>query len=234
MVVPVRVQGEGAAAEIAAAIAAVNRLADPPDVLVVGRGGGSSEDLWSFNEEVVVRAIFASRIPVISAVGHEIDVTLSDLVADVRALTPSEAAERLVPARDEVLAALDTRRHRLSAALRNRAAHARARLDAVANRAPFRRPLDRVRELAQRLDEWQTRSLRAIRHCQQRSRTKVDSIAARIEALNPSAVLRRGYSITQRARDGQLVRRSGDVVPGDELITRVAEGIVHSRTERSP
>lgn len=234
MVVPVRVQGEGAAAEIAAAIAAVNRLAEPPDVLVVGRGGGSSEDLWSFNEEIVVRAIFASRIPVISAVGHEIDVTLSDLVADVRALTPSEAAERLVPARDDVLAALDTRRQRLSAALRNRAAHARARLDAVANRAPFRRPFDRVHELAQRLDEWQTRSLRAIRHCHQRSRTKIDAIAARIEALNPTAVLRRGYSITQRAKDGRLVRRSNDVVPGDELITRVAEGIIHSRTEASP
>jgi exodeoxyribonuclease VII large subunit len=234
VVVPVRVQGEGAAAEIDAAIAAVNRLADPPDVLVVGRGGGSSEDLWSFNEEAVVRAIFASRIPVISAVGHEIDVTLSDLVADVRALTPSEAAERLVPAQEEILAALDTRRQRLSAALRNRATHARSKLDALAQRTPFRRPFDRVHELAQRLDEWQTRSTRAIRHCQQRNRTKIDALTARIEALNPSAVLRRGYSITQRAKDGQLIRKSDDVTPGDELITRIAEGIIHSRAERSP
>ena len=103
LIVPVRVQGEGAADEIAAGIELVNRLANPIDVLVVARGGGSLEDLWSFNEEVVVRAIYASRIPVVSAVGHEIDVTLSDLVADVRALTPSEAAERIVPAVDEVL-----------------------------------------------------------------------------------------------------------------------------------
>lgn len=234
VVVPVRVQGEGAAAEIAAAIAAVNRLADPPDVLVVGRGGGSSEDLWSFNEEIVVRAIFASRIPVISAVGHEIDVTLSDLVADVRALTPSEAAERLVPAREEVIAALDSRRNRLVAALRNRAAYARTRLDAVSKRAVFRRPYDRLHELAQRLDEWQARATRAVRNCRQRSAAKIDSLAARIEALNPTAVLRRGYSITQRAADGHVVRSNTEVQPGDELITRVAEGIIHSRAERSP
>lgn len=234
VVVPVRVQGEGAAAEIAAAIAAVNRLADPPDVLVVGRGGGSIEDLWSFNEEAVVRAIFASRIPVISAVGHEIDVTLSDLVADIRALTPSEAAERLVPARDEIVAALDARRQRLVAALRNRAAHARSRLDALAGRAVFRRPYDRVHQLAQRLDEWQSRASRAVRSCRERNAAKLEAISARIEALNPTAVLRRGYSITQRARDGHVVRKSDEVSPGDELITRVAEGVLHSRAERSP
>jgi len=203
-------------------------------VLVVGRGGGSSEDLWSFNEEIVVRAIFASRIPVISAVGHEIDVTLSDLVADVRALTPSEAAERLVPARDEVIAALDSRRKRLVAALRNRATHARARLDALSKRAVFRRPYDRLHELAQRLDEWQARATRAVRNCRQRSGAKIDALAARIEALNPTAVLRRGYSITQRAADGHVVRSNAEVQPGDELITRVAEGIIHSRAERSP
>src|SRR5688572_3892156 len=103
LVIPARVQGEGAAAEIARAIAEANRLRPPLDVLVVGRGGGSPEDLWCFNDEQVVRAIFASQVPVVSAVGHEIDVTLSDLVADVRALTPSEAAERVIPSADELL-----------------------------------------------------------------------------------------------------------------------------------
>ena len=114
LVVPVRVQGDGAAEEIAAGVALVNRLAVEVDVLVVGRGGGSLEDLWAFNEEVVVRAIHASRIPVVSAVGHEIDVTLSDLVADVRALTPSEAAERIVPAAEEVRAYLARQGERLA------------------------------------------------------------------------------------------------------------------------
>ena len=102
LIIPARVQGDGAAAEIVAGIRAANRLVPRPDVLVVGRGGGSLEDLWAFNEEPVVRAIAASKIPTVSAVGHEIDVTLSDLVADVRALTPSEAAERVVPAEDEM------------------------------------------------------------------------------------------------------------------------------------
>ena len=110
-IVPVRVQGEGAAEEIAAALEDVNRLADRPDCIVVTRGGGSLEDLWAFNEEVVVRAIFASKIPVVSAIGHEIDVTLSDLVADVRALTPSEAAELVAPAADELAARLGKSRN---------------------------------------------------------------------------------------------------------------------------
>ena len=102
LIVPTRVQGEGASQEIAAAVETVNRLLQPIDVLVVTRGGGSLEDLWAFNEEPTVRAIAASQIPVVSAVGHEIDVTLSDLAADVRALTPSEAAERVVPSGEEI------------------------------------------------------------------------------------------------------------------------------------
>src|SRR6202000_3021970 len=117
LIVPVRVQGDGAAAEIAAGIELVNRLTATVDVVVVGRGGGSLEDLWAFNEEIVVRAIHASRIPIISAVGHEIDVTLADLVADVRALTPSEAAERVAPAMDEMRAYLARQSQRLTHAL---------------------------------------------------------------------------------------------------------------------
>ena len=127
IIVPTRVQGEGAAAEIAAAIAAANRLPLAIDCLVVTRGGGSLEDLWAFNEEAVVRAIHASRIPVISAIGHEINVTLSDLVADVRALTPSEAAELVAPAAEDILARFRQTEKRLSAALRWRLAAARSR-----------------------------------------------------------------------------------------------------------
>ncbi len=121
LIAPARVQGEGAAEEIAAAIATLNQLARPIDCLVVTRGGGSLEDLWAFNEEIVVRAIAASRIPVISAVGHEIDVTLSDLAADLRALTPSEAAELVAPAAEELSAGLGQIQKRLTAALRSRA-----------------------------------------------------------------------------------------------------------------
>jgi len=231
-IVPVRVQGEGAAQEIAAAVELVNRLAVPVDCLVVTRGGGSLEDLWAFNEEIVCRAIFASRIPVVSAVGHEIDVTLSDLVADVRALTPSEAAELVAPAADEVAARLRQVQARMAAALRSRASAARARLDAVAAHRAFRRPYERVHELARRLDELESRAGRAIRGQAQRARRTADALAARLESLSPLAVLGRGYSLTRRADDGRVVRDATQLAVGEKLTTRFARGQATSRVEQ--
>ncbi len=231
LVAPVRVQGEGAAQEIAAAIAAVNRLAIPIDCLVVGRGGGSLEDLWAFNEEPVVRAIHASRIPVVSAVGHEIDVTLADLVADVRALTPSEAAELVVPAADELQQALRTHQRRLLTALQRRALLSRARLDQLANRRMFRKPFELVHDAQRRLDELSTRSTRAVRQRLGSARRQVDSLASRLESLSPLGVLGRGYSLTQRLHDGQLVRDAAELKIGDEVFTRFARGRAVSRVE---
>jgi exodeoxyribonuclease VII large subunit len=231
LVVPVRVQGEGAAAEIAAGIELVNRMLEPVDVLVVGRGGGSLEDLWSFNEEVVVRAIHASRIPVVSAVGHEIDVTLSDLVADVRALTPSEAAERVVPDRDEVLAFLQGQQRRLRAGLLARLAAAESRLTALAGCRVFRRPLEPVQRLAQRIDELAARANRAVARRQEVARALLATKAGQLESLSPLGVLARGYSLTMRHDDGRLVRSPRDVAPGDRVRTRLATGELVSRIE---
>lgn len=232
LIVPVRVQGEGAAEEIAASIEQVNRYRMPIDCLVVTRGGGSLEDLWAFNEEVVVRAIYASRIPVVSAVGHEIDVTLSDLVADVRALTPSEAAERIVPSADTVRALLLNQSQRLTATLRGRAATARSRLDGLASRRVFRRPAEMVHQLGQRLDEWSMRSSRAVAQRVWQQRRHVDELSSRLDSLNPTAVLRRGYSITRRAADERLIRNAGELKVGDTLITQFAEGTAHSQVQR--
>ena len=153
LVIPARVQGEGAAQEIVAGIRLANRVSPRPDVLIVGRGGGSLEDLWSFNEEPVVRAIAASKIPTVSAVGHEIDVTLADLVADVRALTPSEAAERIVPAAEEIGARVRAYQQRLRHAAHRRVMWLRARFDGVAAQRPFRRPFDLIHDRSRRLDE---------------------------------------------------------------------------------
>jgi exodeoxyribonuclease VII large subunit len=158
-VLPVQVQGEGSAQQIAAAIAFANRVGDqlqpPLDVLLVGRGGGALEDLWSFNEELVARAIHASRLPVVSAVGHETDVTIADLVADVRAATPSAAAELLSPDREALLRALYAARSRLEQLLQ-RDLDARVRqLDWLRRR--LRHPGSRLREQAQRLDELEMR-----------------------------------------------------------------------------
>ncbi|MEX2142054.1 MAG: exodeoxyribonuclease VII large subunit [Pirellulales bacterium] len=227
LIIPARVQGDGSAAEIAAGIDTANRLAGTDhavDVLVVGRGGGSLEDLWAFNEEVVVRAIAGSQLPVVSAVGHEIDVTLSDLAADVRALTPSEAAERVVPAADEVQAALTVRQQRLIRALRRRAAEARRRLEQIAVHRAFRRPFDRVLNYARDLDSIASRMGRGARHLLASAKSVLNALAAQLDSLSPLAILGRGYSLTTRISDGRLVDDAVVLHAGDQIRTRFAHG----------
>ena len=232
LIVPVRVQGDGAAAEIAAAIETVNQFTSPVDCLVVTRGGGSMEDLWAFNEEPVVRAIAASKIPVISAVGHEIDVTLSDLAADVRALTPSEAAELIAPSAEELVAQLRQVEQRMASALRWRATSARSRLDTVTRHAIFRRPHQRIFELSRRLDELDARLLRAVRGLVVTARQKTATAAGQLESLSPLAVLGRGYSLTQRTADGHVIRHAAELSPGEQITTRFADGRAVSRVEQ--
>jgi len=233
LVVPVRVQGEGAAEEIAAAIALVNRLAAPLDCLVVTRGGGSLEDLWAFNEEAVVRAIVASRIPVVSGVGHEIDVTLADLAADVRALTPSEAAERVVPAAEEIAGTVQQHGQRLAAALRLQSEAARQRLSALGAHRVFRRPLALVHDLARRGDELEARVQRAAWQRVRREKDRIESAGARLESLSPLAVLGRGYSLTRRVADGHVVRDGRQLGPGERISTLFARGQALSRVEQT-
>ena len=210
----------------------MNQLSTKIDVLVVGRGGGSLEDLWAFNEEPVVRAIFASRIPVISAVGHEIDVTLADLVADIRALTPSEAAERVAPDQRDLMTTLSQFQQRLLAGLRGRAVTARSRLDAVAEHRSFRRPLDRVHDLQRRLDELDERSRRAVRQDVRTTQNLLNAVAAQLESLSPLGVLGRGYSLTQRLDNGQLVHDASRLSEGEQILTRFADGEAISRVEQ--
>ena len=230
--IPVRVQGEGAAREIAKAIETANRLATPPDVLVVCRGGGSVEDLWCFNEEPMVRAIFASQIPVVSAVGHEIDVTLSDLVADVRALTPTEAGEVLLPSSDEIQRRLHDLGNRLVSSLRRQAIQARTRLDGLAQRRVFLRPYDLIHESSRRLDELDGRATRALLQQIRRTRERLQGVAGKLESLSPLGVLGRGYSVTWRSADGALLHDSSAIEAGEEITTRLAQGQVISRVER--
>lgn len=233
LIVPARVQGVGAAEEVAAAIAAVNRMALPIDVLVVGRGGGSLEDLWAFNEEIVVRAIHASGIPVVSAVGHEIDTTLSDLVADVRAATPTDAARRVVPEMQAIQATLRDRQSRLRSALQHRAEDTRKRLDAIQSRRVFKKPFDRIHDLSQQLDQWQNRGTRAISVLLDRAKHRVGTLAARVESLSPLAVLARGYSLTTIQAEGRPITDSAQLTIGATVRTRFARGAAISRVERT-
>lgn len=203
---PTKVQGDGAAEEIAAAIRRLDR-SGLVDVMIVGRGGGSIEDLWAFNEEPVARAIAACTVPVISAVGHETDVTIADLVADVRAPTPSAAAERAVPDREAIAAALGQLRMRLEAAMR----HA------------VRRRREALALAAGRLGEAARALVRSRRELVQRH-------AAQLHALSPLSALARGYAVPL-APDGRILRRTADFRRGDTFRLRVVDGRVDCRVE---
>ncbi|QDU92830.1 exodeoxyribonuclease VII large subunit [Lignipirellula cremea] len=231
LIIPARVQGEGSAREIAAGIRYANQLGDAVDVLVVTRGGGSLEDLWSFNEEEVVRAVHASALPVVSAVGHEVDITLCDLAADVRALTPSEAAERIAPAQADVEATLLSHQRRMQGRMRQRMAELRRRLDGLSQRSVLRRPLEPVRLRERACDELQQRAARAIQRQLQSARRRTDALASRLEALSPLGVLSRGYSLTRQADDGAVIQSSEQLQPGDVIHTTFRQGAVVSRVE---
>ena len=221
-ILPVRVQGEGAAREIAAAIrwACAHRTAD---LIITGRGGGSMEDLWAFNEEIVARAIAEADIPVISAVGHEPDVTIADFVADLRAATPSNAAELAVPDRREVRAALEADGDRLAAAVRGRLDRERRALDRLASSRAMTEPASYFKDKRLLLDYQSGRLVRAMERLTGGRRERLSSLAAALDAMSPLKVLGRGYAIARRA-DGKVISSVQDTAPGEEFRLRVSDG----------
>lgn len=222
-VVPVPVQGVEAPAQIAAAIGWVNwfRLAD---LVITGRGGGSMEDLWCFNDERVARAIYASQIPVISAVGHEPDVTIADYVADLRAATPSNAAELAVPDQNDEYARVNFLRRRLAQAMGRRLTEERARLRQAATCRTLQNPMTWVEDRRQLLDYRQERLCHALAVRLSGERERFARLAAKLDALSPLKVLGRGYAIAQGP--GGLVKSTQDVKTGDPLALRVADGTI--------
>ncbi len=248
-VIPVRVQGAEAPGEIAAAIrwADARRVAD---LLITGRGGGSMEDLWAFNEEIVARAIYDTQTPIISAVGHEPDVTIADFVADLRASTPSNAAELSTPDQNEIYAALLGDRERLDRAISLRLARCRQVLDRLAGSRPMTEPASYFREKRLLLDYQSSRLAHGLRNSAsgqrerlgklasalprsgamaiRQRRERLNALAASLDALSPLKVLGRGYAIAQRA-DGRAVVSAGDVAPDDLLKLTLADGSVDCR-----
>ncbi len=193
LVYPVRVQGDAASREIASAITRVNAQAEQlggVDLIIVGRGGGSTEDLWAFNEEVVARAIFSSRVPIISAVGHEVDISIADLVADVRAATPTAAAELAVPVLDEILEHITNHESRLVRTVRQMSTLATSRLHGLEHRHCFREPLNMVYQREQILDELSGRQHRQLTQQLRAQRIRVEKYEPTIQRINPHAVLR--------------------------------------------
>ncbi len=226
----VSVQGEGASAEVAGAIETLNRIGGF-DVLIVGRGGGSMEDLWAFNEEIVARAIFASEIPIISAVGHETDVTIADLVADRRALTPTEAAELAVPVRDELVHKVTHLQNSMHSSLVNRLREARLRLKSSAESYALRQPIELVMQKQQRLDELTERIALAMHRKVQSQQDRWRRMADVLDTLSPLKVLGRGYSITLSAEGDGVLREADQAVPGAAIRTILQSGEILSRVE---
>jgi len=229
LIVPALVQGEGASREIAGAIQMLNECPDRFDCVVVTRGGGSLEDLWAFNEEPLVRAVATSKIPVVSAVGHEVDVTLCDLAADVRALTPSEAAERISPndaERAEFLAKLEMT---LERHLAQKIELIRQKLHRFREHPFFQHPQENIIFVHQRnLDRVEEKLARGMEKRLETSRKQIARISTSLEALNPMAVLSRGYSLTFNREENRLVRSKQDVCPGQEIQTTLADGTITS------
>lgn len=224
LVVPVRVQGEGAAPEIAQALDLVNAC-QAADLIITGRGGGSMEDLWAFNEETVARAIARSEIPVISAVGHEPDVTIADFAADLRASTPSNGAERAVPDQGEVRETLAHWEARLQKAMDQILRRRWERLDRARSSPFLQSPLRPIQEKRLLLDYQQQRLVHGMERQVQINRERTSRLAASLEALSPFRVLGRGYSIAQK-EDGTVLSSIQQVKAGEALSLRLADGLV--------
>lgn len=220
---PVRVQGDGAAQEIARAIDQFNQYGKI-DVLIVGRGGGSLEDLWPFNEEVVARAVFRSRVPVISAVGHEVDFSICDFVADLRAPTPSAAAEMAVCSRDDLLRMLNKDRDKMSYFILEAVRSRQQRLKNMRSGYAFRQPEDVVKQYYQRLDEVSKSLMTFLSHRTQLDTEKLNGLRKRLEVLDHRQVLKRGYSLVHRRSDGHLIKKSSELETKDALEIEFSEG----------
>ena len=219
---PTLVQGEDAAAEIAHAVACMNRLPGI-DLLVVGRGGGSIEDLWAFNEEIVARAIFASHIPIVSAVGHETDITIADLVADHRAPTPSAAVENIVPDQEELRQQLAAIRYNLVRSITGRIDAVRTKLENIQSRIPATHRIDAINRLRQVVDQLDDRGQRgAVQQLKGKQRAW-QIAAAQLDTLSPLATLARGYSICKDS-SGNTVTDAAQVVVGEEVRLRLSRG----------
>ena len=228
LLLPVRVQGEEAPREIVGAIRYANRW-QLGDVILTGRGGGSMEDLWAFNDERVARAIYESEIPVVSAVGHEPDVTIADFVADVRAATPSNGAELIAPDQTELRQRLGAYEKRLSAAMERRLKLSRQQLDALSSRRVLQSPMHYIEDRRLMLDRVQDRLILAAQHHLERKRRNFSALAAALDAMSPLKVLARGYSVVKQ--QGHVVKSMEQLAVGQQVQLCLSDGSALARIE---
>jgi exodeoxyribonuclease VII large subunit len=218
---PTSVQGESAPGEIVAALKALYKF--KPDLILIARGGGSIEDLWAFNDELVARTIVESPVPVISGVGHETDFTISDFVADLRAPTPTAAAELAVPDQSELRVGIGEYRSRLNRIIQGKLTDQRWKMDSYSNQLRRLSPQAEIQNGRQRLDELTARLARGMAAALNASRDQIGSYQARLASLNPEAILKRGYAVVT-ASDGSAVYQVGQTQTGQQLRVRVSDG----------
>ena len=228
---PVRVQGTGAAEEIAQAIKDFN-IYKKIDVMIVGRGGGSLEDLWAFNEEVVAQSIYESKIPVVSAVGHEIDFTISDFVADLRAPTPSAAAQMVVPDRKVILEQMETQIRQLDSNLIGIIGYSKQRLKALIESYGLRRPFDIIVQRSQKMDEIYVQLFDSVKNYFEIKLNAISLFKEKLKILSPTSVLKRGYSITRKLPELAVIKNADNLKTDDRVEVRFSKGKIESKVER--
>lgn len=224
LLLPVRVQGAEAPGEIAIAIKYANRY-KLADVLIIGRGGGSLEDLWAFNEEIVARAVYDSKIPVISAVGHEPDVTISDFVADLRAATPSNAAELVVPDQDALRQNLDSMCAAMASSMERQIKNAKKHLHLLASSAPMQGPTVYIEQRKKALEMCQRRLAQAQERLIGEQRRRFVGQTSKLDAMSPLKVLTRGYAMAQKG-EGTVIRSVSQLEIGDRIDIALGDGRV--------
>lgn len=229
IIYPTLVQGNTAAPEIAKAIETAN-LRNECDVLIVSRGGGSLEDLWPFNEEIVAKAIYESRLPVISGVGHEIDFTIADFVADLRAPTPSAAAEIITPDKNELLAKLNRQQQQCMRQMQQKIAHSKQTLLWTQKHLQQHHPKRRLNERMQQLDFLEATLAQLIKQRISKIQSLLAQGAATLDALSPLATLNRGYAIVMK--NNNVLHDASETKPGDLIQVRLAKGRLNSRVEK--
>ncbi len=231
LLAPVRVQGEGASEEVARAIKMLN-MRDDVDLIIVARGGGSWEDLWAFNDEMVARAIFESRLPVITAIGHETDYTIADFVADKRAPTPSAAAELAVPERMKIMEEIAEMARRMENAMRRRIEERKARMERVLRRKTFMYPFELIYDWIGEYEKMAEKLFKAANERIQNMRQHIAMLERSIEAMSPYKVLERGYSICFRAKDNKIFSSVDDADVGERIRVVVKDGETICRIEK--
>jgi len=230
ILVPAVVQGEEAKKSIVQALSLINKLKDV-DVVILARGGGSLEELWAFNEELVARAIYDSRIPVVTGIGHETDLTIADLTADLRAPTPTAAAEQVVPQKEELLKYLASQKSYLKQIMSKNLNAFRYRLENLKQSSVFRAPLDKTLQYRQQVDELNNKLNLYFSYNLKSKREALLNLSGKLEVLSPLSVISRGYSICQRADDKRIVRKISDTKVGERIEVKVLDGKIRAGVE---